>query len=88
MVLALLFVLGVANFAIHKAVLESGHPLLDTLPGPMRGGGGRMSLAFEFIVLLSAMLMATNAWPGAAVVYFIYSLLNLVTGWMLLEGRI
>ena len=88
MVLALLFALGVANFAIHKAVLESGHPLLDSLPGPMRSGGGKMSLGFEFMVLLAAMLIASNGWPGAAVVYFIYSLLNLVTGWMLLDGRI
>ena len=87
MVLALLFALGVANFAIHKAVLESGHPLLDSLPGLMRGGG-KMSLGFEFMVLLAAMLIASNGWPGAAVVYFIYSLLNLVTGWMLLDGRI
>ncbi|MEZ5681005.1 MAG: hypothetical protein R3E14_06870 [Erythrobacter sp.] len=88
MVLALLFALGVANFAIHKAVLESGHPLLESLPGLMRRGGGRMSLFFEFMVLLAAMLMASNGWPGAAVLYFVYSLLNIVTGWLLLDGRI
>ena len=88
MVLALLFALGVANFAIHKAVLESGHPLLDTLPRPMRRGGGRMSLFFEYMVLVAAMLMASNGWPGAAALYFVYSLLNIVTGWLLLDGRI
>lgn len=88
MVLALLFALGVANFAIHKAVLESGHPLVDAMPHAFRRGGGRMSLFFEFMVLLAAMLMATNGWQGAVVIYLIYSLLNIVTGWMLLNGRI
>ena len=88
MVLALLFALGVANFAIHKAVLESGHPFLDSLPRLFRRGGGRMSLFFEFMVLLAAMLMTSNGWPGTAVLYLIYSLLNFVTGWMLLDGRI
>lgn len=88
MVLALLFALGVANFAIHKAVLESGHPLLESLPRPLRGGGGKMSLAFEFLVLLAAMLMAANGWAGAAVVYGLYSAFNLLAGWMLLADRI
>lgn len=47
-----------------------------------------MSLFFEYMVLAAAMLMTTNGWPGAAVLYFVYSLLNVVTGWLLLDGRI
>lgn len=88
MVLALLFALGVANFAVHKAVLESEHPMLDVLPGLFRRGGGRMSLLFEFVVLLSAMIMASNGWPGAAVLYGFYSLFNLIAGWLVLDERI
>ena len=88
MVIALLFLLGVANFAIHKAVLESGHPLLDSVPGLLRRGGGRVSLLFEFLVLLAAMLMTDRGWVGAALVYLVYTLLNLVTGWMVLDRRI
>ena len=32
MALAFIFVLGIGNFALHKAVLESGHPLLGQMP--------------------------------------------------------
>ena len=36
MLLGILFILGMINFAVHKAVLESNHPLLDTLPAAVR----------------------------------------------------
>lgn len=88
MVLALLFVLGIANFALHKAVLESGHPLLDALPGFYRASKGRVSLAFEFGVLLAAMLLASDLWPGALWAYIVYSAANFLSGWLVLSGRI
>ena len=88
MLLLVLFVLGVANFAVHRAVLDSGHPMLDALPGFYRSAGGRISLAFEFLVLLVAMLLAGNGWPGAVTAYGVYSLLNLGTAWLVLSGRI
>lgn len=88
MVLMFLFALGVANFAVHKAVLESGHPMLDVLPSLFRSGGGRMSLVFEFVVLLSAMLLAQNGWQTAAWLYCLYSLFNLIAGWLVLDERI
>ena len=56
MLLGILFILGMINFAVHKVVLESNHPLLDTLPAAFRAGGGRVSLAFEFLLLLMVML--------------------------------
>ena len=75
MALAILFILGVANFAICKAVLESGHPLLGS-GGTMRLFGGRVGLMVEFVVLLGSMLMvasgaqgwaeAPNAWSAIA----------------------
>lgn len=88
MLLGILFILGMINFAVHKAVLESNHPLLDALPGAFRAGGGRVSLAFEFFVLLMAMLLVAHDWPAAAWGYAICSLLNGTTAWLLLNGRI
>lgn len=76
MPLALLFALGIANFAIHKAVLDSGHPMLDALPRFYRASAGRASLVFEFLVLLAAMLLAGNGWTGAVWAYLVYSALN------------
>ncbi|WP_345719542.1 hypothetical protein [Qipengyuania aurantiaca] len=88
MLLILLFLLGVGNFAVHKAVLESGHPMLDALPSFYRSGGGRFSLGFEFVLLLAAMLLTANGWAGMAIAYAIYSLFNFATGWLILSGRI
>lgn len=88
MLLGLLFILGTANFALHKAVLESGHPMLDALPSFYRTGGGRVSLAFEFVVLLVAMLLAANGWPGAGWAYTVYSAVNILSAWLVLTGRI
>ncbi|MBY6015259.1 hypothetical protein KUV75_10170 [Qipengyuania gaetbuli] len=88
MLVVLLFFLGVANFAVHKAVLNSGHPMLDALPSFYRSAGGRLSLIFEFVVLLVAMLLAANGWPGSATAYAVYSLLNFGTAWLVLTGRI
>ena len=88
MVLLLLFVLGIGNFAIHKAVLESGHPMLDALPSFYRAGHGRFSLWFEFFVLVSAMLLAGNGFPGMMIAYGIYTFFNLGTAWLVLTRRL
>lgn len=88
MLLGVLFILGMANFAVHKAVLESHHPLLDTLPAVFRAGGGRVSLGFEFLLLVAAMLLVSHGWPPAAWGYGVYSLLNGTTAWLLLNDRL
>lgn len=88
MVLIALFLLGIGNFTVHKAVLVSGHPMLDALPSFYKSAGGRPSLWFEFFILLAAMLLAGNGWPGVAIAYTIYSLLNFATAWLVLSGRI
>lgn len=87
MMIGMIFLLGIVNFAVHKAVIESAHPLLDTLPASFRARGGRLSLLFEFLLLVGAMLMAANGWPISAWVYGLYSALNIITGWLLLTGR-
>lgn len=87
MPIVVLFLLGTANFAIHKAVLESGHPLVGALPAALRARGGRLSLLFEFLMLLGSMLLTVNGWPTAAWVYGFYSVLNAITGWLLLTER-
>ena len=88
MALGVLFVFGVVNFAVHKAVLESEHPLLDTLPESLTANGGRLSLLTELLVLIAAMTLAVNGWPAAAWAYGFYSALNAMTAWLLLGGRI
>src|SRR5690606_24177834 len=57
MAVILIFILGIGNFALHKAVLESGHPLLGRMPWFVHMLGGRITLVTEFLVLLAAMLL-------------------------------
>ncbi len=84
----LLFLLGIGNFAAHKALLESGHPILDMMPNFLRKRDGRMSLAMEFAILLSAMLLAANGWTGAAWAYVVYSIVGMTSAWLMLTDRV
>ena len=58
MALVIIFLLGIGNFALHKAVLESGHALLGQMPWFVHMLGGRITLATEFLVLLAALALA------------------------------
>lgn len=82
------FLFGVANFAMHKAVLESRHPLLGQVPWFYHMLGGRFSLLVEFAMLLGTMLMiaaGSSAWVWG---YAIYSLINALSAWLILSHRI
>ena len=85
--LLVIFLLGIANFALHKAVLESGHPLLARMPF-MNMLGARASLIAEFIVLLGAMLLVGSGsvlWGWA---YFGYTAFNALAAWLILTRRV
>jgi len=87
MALVLTFLLGVANFAMHKAVLESRHPLLAQMPW-MGLLGGRFSLALEFLLLVGALLLAATGQPGWGWAYLAYSALNGASAWLILSRRV
>ena len=87
-VLALVFALGVANFALHKAVLESGHPMVGRMPWFVHMLGGKGSLVVEFLLLLGAMLLVGTGKPGWVWAYAGYSLLNVVAAWLILTRRV
>lgn len=86
MAIIITFLLGIANFAAHKAVLESGHPLLGQMPW-FQMLNGRFSLTVEFLVLLAALLFIANGAPGWAWGYAAYSLLNGLSAWLILSGK-
>lgn len=86
--LIIIFMLGVGNFALHAAVLKSGHPLLGQMPGFVHKLGGRLTLLAEFLVLLAAMLLAANGWAGLVWAYAGYSALNALSSWLILTRRI
>lgn len=89
MAIAIIFLFGIANFALHRAVLDSGHVMVRSLvSGRMaRFGADKLTLALEFVVLLVAML-AASADPVWAWAYAGYTAINAAAAWAILTGRI
>jgi len=88
MAILFIFLLGIANFALHKAVLESRHPILLQVPWLFRPMRGRFSLILEFVILLGAMTLAVGGASGWIWAYAFYSFFNALSAWLVLSGRI
>lgn len=87
MALALVFLLGIANFAMHRAVLDSGHPILGQIAWLFRPLGGRLSLIVEFMLLTGSMLVVASGGEGWVWGYGFYTLANALSAWLILSGR-
>lgn len=88
MAILLIFILGVVNFALNKAVLESHHPMIGHSPLFRGRMGRRAALATEFVILLIALLLAANGWTEIGWIYLAYSALNALAGWLIISGRV
>ncbi|ANY19040.1 hypothetical protein A6F68_00505 [Tsuneonella dongtanensis] len=88
MALFAIFILGIANFAMHRAVMNSGHPMLGRSPWYVHRLGGRITLITEFLLLFAAMLLVAEGWAWAAWLYFGYSALNALAAWLILTRRV
>lgn len=84
---AIIFVLGIVNFAINRAVFESGHPLFARLPQISQTIGRRAALVSEFAVLFFALLLSVKGWPGYAWAYAAYTMVNGAAAWLILSRR-
>jgi hypothetical protein len=88
MALVIVFMLGVVNFALHRAVLDCRHPVLGHVPWQENRLGGWVSLSVEFVMLLISMAMIDHGSVGWAWGYAGYTLANVVGAWALLRGHI
>ena len=88
MVILFVFLLGVGNFALQRAVLSSRHPVLREMRWLVEGLGGRASLVLEFVLLVVALLLVAGGHPGWAWAYLAYSVLNALAAWLILSRRI
>ncbi|PNU01834.1 hypothetical protein A8V01_11640 [Novosphingobium guangzhouense] len=86
--LILVFCFGIVNFAAHKALLESNHPMLAQVPWFFQALGGRLSLVVEFVMLLGVMIVAAAGSTGWALLYALYTALNGVSAWLIFSGRV
>ena len=79
-----IFVLGVANFALNRAVFSGRHPLFAPLPLASRKLGNAAALVTEFAVLFFAL----RGWPGFVWAYLGYTACNALAAWFLLARRL
>ena len=83
-----IFVLGIGNFALQQAVLDSRHPLMRRLPFGSGQIGRRAAIATEFAVLLFALMLSINGWPGFVWAYIAYTGFNAFAAWLILSGKV
>ncbi|WP_338466966.1 hypothetical protein RXV95_15750 [Novosphingobium sp. ZN18A2] len=88
MALIVVFLLGIGNFAMNRAVMDSGHPLLGEVPWFYHALGRRFALVVEFLLLLASLLFVAEGTPWVAGAYAAYSLLNAIAAWLVLTGRV
>lgn len=84
----IIFLLGIVNFAINRAVFDSAHPLFARLPQISQTLGRRAALVSEFGVLLVALMLSARGWPVFAFIYAIYTLANAAAAWLILTRRV
>jgi hypothetical protein len=84
----IIFVLGIANFAINRAVFDRAHPLFARLPQASQVLGRRAALVSEFAVLFFALLLSVEGWPGFAYAYAAYTACNALAAWLILTRRL
>ena len=88
MLLVICFFMGIANFAMHKAVAEAGHPFVeDTKRYFGKHFSPYGSYAIELVLLIGAMLFAQEKAVLVALVYIAYTGMNGVATWLLLSGK-
>lgn len=88
MAILIIFLLGIGNFALQRAVMDSGHPLLLKMPRFVQALGGRFTLAVEFVLLLAALMFAAEGNASGPIAYVIYSVLNSFSAWLILTERV
>lgn len=88
MTVILTFLLGMGNFALHRAVLESGHPMVREMPAGGLRKARYASLALEFVLLCGALYAAERGYLAWLLAYLGYSLFNGFAAWLLIKGRL
>ena len=88
MPLIVIFLMGVANFALHGAVLGSRHPLFEQVRWFGHGRGQGIALAIEFLVLTAALGFAYRENGTVLWFYGVYTAINAVSAWLVVSKRI
>ncbi|MEY3633621.1 MAG: hypothetical protein RLZZ61_31 [Pseudomonadota bacterium] len=88
MLLTICFLLGIANFYMHKAVAESGHPIVEETKRTFgRHIGPYGSYAIELALLIGALWLANTGSLALSLLYAAYTAVNGIATWMLLSSK-
>jgi hypothetical protein len=88
MLLTICFILGIANFYLHKAVAESGHPFVEETKRYFDGQFGPYgSYAIELALLIGALWLANAGSWTVLLLYAAYTAINGVACWLLLSNK-
>jgi hypothetical protein len=83
--LIIVFLMGIVNFAVHRAIAKRVAPRLPELGWFARPEGRRVAFVFEFAVLYFAMTMAAQGFVSAGWAYGAYTAFNAGGAWFLLQ---
>lgn len=90
MVIAIIviFCAGIANFAMHRAFMESDDPLIQQMVKPLADRAGpHITYIFEFLLLVGAMAIATRSWFAALMLYGLYTMFNAMAFSWIMQRR-
>ena len=87
MLIAFIFLMGIANFALHRAVLAARGTVPDQMQDIWPRRAGRFTFPVEFAVLLAALFFAFEAESWVLLAYGIYTAANAVAAWFILTRR-
>lgn len=88
MALVFTLLLGIGNFACHRAVIESGHAMISGLAPQNLRVLRILSLSLEFVLLCAALFAVEAGHPHWAWAYLLYSLINCGAAWLIISRRI
>jgi hypothetical protein len=72
-----IFCAGIANFAMHRAFVESDDPLVQAMIRPFLDKVGPwVTYGFEFVLLLGALMLAQRNWFAGLMLYGLYTVFN------------
>ena len=83
--LIVIFGAGIANFAMHRAFMESDDPLIQQMVRPLADKvGPNITYVFEYLLLVGAMAIATRNWFTGMLLYGLYTIFNsLAFSWVM-----
>ncbi|MFB0611910.1 hypothetical protein [Aurantiacibacter poecillastricola] len=88
MALIITFLLGVGNFACHRAVISSGHRWITDMPPATLKVTRLLSLGLEFVLLAGALHAAERGVWAWTWLYVGYSAVNIWAAWSIATRRI